>query len=173
MLKAVSKCVGVHFEWILCTNLPRGHKSDFQYCMSRKLIYLSSWLTFALHFRKPFSSWLALSLSPCRVFLCAVCRSSLMVIKQWPEKLTEKLFVLHFFNWINYCESLDIFRLLIFLGLDTLVYCVLIAFSVGRTAKVSDLLVAIVSERTWTEKSAESCRSIWFDLKSMSSLMIL
>lgn len=39
------------FEWFSCTifHWIADYKSDFQYCMSRKLIYLSSWLTFALH----------------------------------------------------------------------------------------------------------------------------
>lgn len=88
------------------TNLSGGHKSDFQYCMSWKLIYLSSWLTFALQFSaKRFPRHFAWNF-----FFLLYVRSSLMVIKQWPEKLTEKkLFVLHFLNWINYCDSLDIF----------------------------------------------------------------
>lgn len=45
-------------------------------------------------------------------FFCFCC-SSLMVIKQWQEKLT-KSFSCFTFNWINYGASMNIFPLLIF-----------------------------------------------------------
>lgn len=59
-----------------CLPRPHGDKSDFQYCMRRKLIYLFS------------VDWLLRYISE-NVFLAFMCRSSLMVRKQWPEKLTE------------------------------------------------------------------------------------
>lgn len=82
-------------EWFSCTifHWIADYKSDFQYCMSRKLIYLSSWLTFALH--SPENVFLACIIFFAVVLLCGH-RSSLMVRKQWLEKLTKKLSCLIF-----------------------------------------------------------------------------
>lgn len=98
MLKAFLyvETVTLSFEWISCTNISGGHKSDFQYCMSRKLIYLSSWLTFALQFsEKHFPRHSVRIFSLCVRYVCVPFQ--LDGHKTMAREINrKKLFVLHF-----------------------------------------------------------------------------